>query len=69
MANVTDKIQNLIEYINTSNNDDEKKEESSSFPYLTTAPQPQPSTSDIDTAKIKIVVLGCGLVVPPLIEV
>ena len=66
---ITDKIQNLIDFINAENDDEEKKEDSSAISYLETAPQPQPSTSDIDTSKIKIVVLGCGLVVPPLIEV
>mmetsp|Transcript_14285 Transcript_14285/g.21582 ORF Transcript_14285/g.21582 Transcript_14285/m.21582 type:complete len:292 (+) Transcript_14285:34-909(+) len=56
---LTDKIQNLIDFVN---NIDHKEDE------LQTASKPQPSTVDIDASKIKIVVLGCGLVVPPLIE-
>eukprot|EP01083_Nonionella_stella_P063349 164618_1 len=67
MSSVTDKIQNLIDYIGGTVIDDEKKEELS-INYLTEAPQPQPSNSDIDPSTIKVVVLGCGLVVPPLIE-
>lgn len=68
MASVTEKIQNLIDFILNSDDfgDDEKKE---SIVYLESAPKPQPSTSDIDPSSIKIVILGCGLVVPPMIEV
>ena len=67
MSALTDKIEDLITYINKGDEEPEEKKES--ITYLEHAPQPQPSTVDIDTSKIKIVVLGCGLVVPPLIEV
>ena len=63
MATLTDKIDDLINFIQSNDEVEEK------ISYLTTAPLPKPSSSDIDTSKIKIVVLGCGLVVPPLIEV
>ena len=60
-SSIATKVQNLIDFLDTNLNDDDEKTQS--------APSPKPSTSDVDASKIKMVVLGCGLVVPPLIEV